>query len=171
MKLRTTRLPPVTTPEVCSTHPSWTQAAKDIAAWHPCTWPQQGLQQTDLLVIQERLGCPGSHWWNPVGYIWLSPVYSTDHKVVELHLCARPEYHGRWLTPRVLRDGFQFMSDSRARYVIALHMNQEYRDLLDRLGWETHGDFVSVLDMENHHGILILNLRRGRRRASSSSST
>ena len=137
--------------------------AKHVSEWHPCTWPQQGRQQTKVLVVETKVGEPEAPWWTPVGYIWLSPVAAYDKgTIIELPLCAKPGWEGSWLTPRVLRQSLKAMQETGARYVIALHPDPKYRDLLKRLGWGTCGDFVNVLDLENHNGILKRNLRRGR---------
>lgn len=114
------------------------------------------------LVAVESLG-------DPVAYMWLSPVAgSQEGALAELHLCAKPTHTSKWLTPGVLRSGYKWLRSSGAKYILALHKNNAYRDLLVRLGFVAHGDFVHILNLESSHGLLKCNFWRGRGRGTGS---
>lgn len=99
----------------------------------------------------------------PRAYVWFSPLASLGEPIVELHLCAKPQARGRWLTRPVLRSLYTALENTGARWCVALVPDATLRRYLTRLGWETRGDFVNVLDMENTHGISHESLRgRGR---------
>jgi L-amino acid N-acyltransferase YncA len=83
----------------------------------------------------------------PVGYAWLS--YLADD-TVELHVCADPDEHGKVVTKRVLKTLHQMMKDTGATHVVAFHQDPKFRDMIERLGFESCGTMVHVLDQRIH---------------------
>lgn len=95
---------------------------------------------------------PGEIKGEPIGYIWFSPIASDDDNVIEMHICCKPGWEGRWLTRPVVRAGYQLIDRIGARYVVAMHDNPEYQQVLKKLGFQL-GDRVNVLDTkELEHG-------------------
>ena len=63
----------------------------------------------------------------------------------------------------MLRDGFKAMTDTGAQHIIAIHDDPEFRAILKRMGWESHGDFINTLEVKDiKHGIPIDTVRRRR---------
>jgi len=83
----------------------------------------------------------------PVGYIWLTHVASELEPILELHLCVHPDWKRRWLTRRVLSQGFKYLSETDARYILAIHTDPELRDIMCRLGFKRTGEFINILDL------------------------
>lgn len=99
----------------------------------------------------------------PIGYVWFTPWSSDERNIYEMHLCVDPEWHGKWLTPKVLVGlvGHAYI-DLQADRILAMHTDPTMRAVLRRIGFESHGTFVNTLDMENPNGILERFIRRWR---------
>lgn len=85
---------------------------------------------------------------NNAGYAWFTPV-TMDPCVYEFHICVDPEMKGRWLTRGLLRQ-FRDVLDNDLPHpdrIIALHTDPRLRSVLGRLGFETHGSFVHILNL------------------------
>ncbi len=102
----------------------------------------------------------------PTAYLWFTRLPSElgdDHSIFEMHACCRPGWKGKWLSFGVLVSlvGHIYV-DLKADQVIALHQYPEVRSVLSRIGFEAHGDFVHILNMEEPNELLERYLRRWR---------
>lgn len=76
-----------------------------------------------------------------VALVWLTEVFS-EKEVAELHLCARPEYHGRWLTRPVLRIGLPWLAEYD--HIVAVHGDPRFKRMLNRLGFDTAAPHMNI---------------------------
>ena len=122
------------------TAPFLHQMASLIEAWHPYTWPASILGSS-AAVVQLRTDVI-------VGYVWFTPVASTDLRVIEMHAAVDPEYHNRWLRPKVAWDILAVI-EAYADVCLALHPSPKLRRVLSRFGWKAYGDIVNVLHVRD----------------------
>jgi hypothetical protein len=117
--------------------------ASFIEEYHPYTWPRILLGQTlSSLTVTTKQG----EW---VAVCWMTPVASSAARVGEFHLCAKPKYHGRWVTKHVLEVGRSWLSEWD--YVLAVHDDPVFKGVLKRLGFDTSAQHMNILERE--HGI------------------
>ena len=140
------------------THPSWDTMATHIREWQPHTWPEVILRTKTIPFVVQKSSTSGTKV--PIAYVWFTGVV-TDPFILELHVCANPEWHGRWLTLPVLVEllGYLYV-DAEVDKLVAFHTDPGLRKVLKRIGFEDHGSFIHILDMENPNGILSRYLRR-----------
>ena len=86
-----------------------------------------------------------------VGYFWFTYVITAEghDPIVEMHLCCAPEWKGRWLSRRVIREAFVALKDTGARYCLAIMPDAQLRSVLERLGWKSKGASVHMLDLQD----------------------
>lgn len=138
-------------------HPLWDTMVSRIRDWHPHTWPEVILRTKTIPFAVQTSSTSGTE---PVAFVWFTGV-NTDPFILELHVCAHPEWHGRWLKLHVLVELLAHLhSDVKADRLVASHPDPGLRKVLKRIGFEAHGSFTHILNMENPNGILSRYLRR-----------
>lgn len=127
---------------------------KNITLWHPHVWPRVMLDSTILFRVTGGTG-------EDIGYVWFTIITTQPKVIYEMHLCTDPQYHGKWLTPKVLVDliGYAYV-DMQADRILATHADPSLRSVLQRIGFESSGAFTNILNMEKPNGILRRFIRR-----------
>ncbi|MEK9811269.1 MAG: hypothetical protein VW362_12525 [Candidatus Nanopelagicales bacterium] len=111
-----------------------------IAEHHPHTWPRIYLEQvTTTLTVTTRTPSGDEAW---VAVVWLTPIFSHSGNVVEFHICAAPEYRGRWVTRDVLDIGIPWLN--QFDYVLAVHTDQKLKSALRKLKFDTSAEHMNV---------------------------
>ena len=85
----------------------------------------------------------------PIGYIWFTHVASEAEPIIELHICADPEFHGKWLTPRVVKHGLEVIRTLEVGHVVAFHESPPLRKALKFIGFKSYGAFINILKTED----------------------
>jgi GNAT superfamily N-acetyltransferase len=86
--------------------------------------------------------------------LWMHWVAGVD-RVLEIHIAARPEYHGRWLSREVLRCLFNAEQVLKPRVILAQSLSPQIERLARRVGFDIIGPFaVSVREADDGSNLL-----------------
>ena len=142
----------LTTEHLHKNHPLWDTAPAHIQEWHPHTWPQVILKTR---TIPFAVLTNSTSETEPVAFLWFT-VFNQAPYTLELHACANPKWHGRWLTLPVLVELLRYLYvDVEVRQLVAFHSDPGLRKVLKRIGFEAHGSFTHILNMEKPNVRLI----------------
>ncbi len=134
-------------------HETLVNFSEFIKNYHPYNWPLYYLRRaTGALTWKDDDN-------NIVVAIWFSPVFTTRQipgslsnkpfndgvlSIVEMHLCACPEYHSKWVTKSGI-DAFYNLLFEIADVVLALETDPRRKKMLSRLGFDTSRNMVNIL--------------------------
>ncbi len=108
---------------------------------YPHHWPEWQLRECLAASIKTDAGeLAGAFWFN-----WDVP------DVLEMHVCVRPEFQGRWLNRQIMGDLRHFAVLFNAKQVKAYCPTPFLRRVYLRLGWVVVGDYAH-LDIKENSG-------------------
>ena len=147
-----------------STPQGFALAVNNIKKWHPFAWPSMYLKAAELWGVT----CGDE----PIAYVWFTSVSGrAAEPIVELHLCASPEWGSRWLTLPVFSTLYlRMVSGIEAEWVLAMHSDTKFRGILKRLGFTPIGRTTNILNTrEAQNGEAFKNIWRRQARSAGSS--